>query len=136
MEKEILNSFVIGTQRVKQKTLFGVDCIYILILFCCFYRRYGNGQKKEYRTNTEESPRFQRLRERRVKDTVSAKPEKPASNSDAATADGELSLDLALENFPALPSPNSPNDIINNSASTNKSASTLKVSIHSHLCPN
>lgn len=72
--------------------------------------------KKDYRGNVMESPRFQRLRERRVKDEPSKSPE---STADELSTTSDLALDLALENFPALPSPNSPNE-------SDKSASSLK----------
>lgn len=78
--------------------------------------RNSNPPKKDYRGNLEESPRFQRLRERRTKDEPSKSPD---TESDDISSTSELTLDLALENFPALPSPNSPNE-------NSKSASSLK----------
>ena len=77
------------------------------------------GLKKDFRTNAaEEGPRFQRLRERRHKEEVVKSPE---GEFDEIVTNSDLTLDLAIENFPALPSPNSPNE------TDNKTASTLKV---------
>lgn len=85
-----------------------------------------SGSRKEYRSSAEEGPRFQRLRERRVKDenTPHSKHDKMVAENDEGVlqVNGSLNLDLALENFPALPSPNSPNDV----SSANRSAASLK----------
>jgi len=94
-------------------------------------RHLRSNTKKDPRGNIEESPRFQRLRERRTKDeplharSSDGKGGGGSGNgtdgSDDVVKNGknqELNLDLALD-FPALPSPNSPNEVF-------KTASTLK----------
>ncbi|XP_066916461.1 la-related protein 4-like isoform X2 [Clytia hemisphaerica] len=115
--------------------------------------RHSGPRKDWNRNSSEEGPRFQRLRERRGKDdtggsssTSSTKDEKMSSHSknpsskhdkssissnegsedssNAPQINGDLNLDLALD-FPALPSPNSPNETGSN-GSANRSASSLK----------
>lgn len=84
-----------------------------------FMRVSGGGPKKEFRSNMEEGPRFQRLRdrERRLKEEVVKSPE---TEYEETASSSDLTLDLAIENFPALPSPNSPNE------NDSKTASSLK----------
>ncbi|XP_065655707.1 uncharacterized protein LOC100211173 isoform X5 [Hydra vulgaris] len=72
------------------------------------FTRNTNTLKKDPRGNLEESPRFQRLRERRIKEDIST--EKSNASKSMNSDNGNLALDLALEHFPALPSPNSPNE--------------------------
>lgn len=82
------------------------------------YIRGSSNFKRDFRTNVVESPRFQRLRERRNKEDIESKSSESVSVKTMARA--EISLDLATENFPALPISNI------SDASTNKTTSSLK----------
>ena len=76
----------------------------------------------------EDIPRFQRLRDRDYRDR-DKKPDDdpPKKKTEGKTTSGSLlELDLAPENFPALPSPGSPNERQENNADVN-TASSLKV---------
>lgn len=87
-------------------------------------RRNHTNHKKDPRGNIEESPRFQRLRERRSNYEATQTRSSDTSgggSSNRISSSQDLNLDLAIENFPALPSPNSPNESF-------KTASSLKVS--------